>query len=1349
MTFKNFSTPHCHVASLDSASTPEAFAKKEVELGTGTLTVTDHGTLQATRQVYDLCHGKKYKGKLTPILGLEAYFRDDRCPIFAAHDVPKTHWFEDLETGDRYWRDEEILKDKRRRSYSKLLKEDPKKAAQLRPDWGYVDFFKYGHLTIHFCDEAAFKTATRLLSGADARAEQHGSERKPIFNWRDLEELGAQNVTFGSGCLIGMVQRHVLEHDRRDLAEAYYSRLRSLVRPDNFRVEVFPHVCDRDWKSAVHVKYDDGTEDEFKPWTKLKTDKKPGGKKSKEHYEAMDLAESWLRSKEGHGCLRAVMEDKKWVERQEPKKIVAVEAREGFVMNDCRPTAPNGDVQYGCNKVVMELAAKYGDKIIISDDSHFVSPDEKIIQDIRIGGQGGSWRFANSYHRFSSNDAWQYFDKVLQIPEKQFESWIDNNNEWAQKFKGFKFQERKSLPTGFYPQDTLKHTMRLIKKHGRMLDTPEYNERLRKEINLLHYNGTVDLLPYFFIDEQVVDLYESHGLLTGPGRGSAAGLLLTYLLGITHVDPLRYGLSMDRFMTLDRVQSGKLPDIDQDLPSRDLLVDPQNGWLKKRFGNCYAQISVDTTLKLRSAVKDVARWKRTRPNENGQIVRGQVPADIEALTRKFIEAPQGISDADFVFGYKKEGEEVWVEGSMTYDPALQEYISKFSDEWEHVQKCLGLSRQKGRHACAYVIADEAISNFIPLTSVSGVTVTQFTAPSVEASGGLKMDFLVVNSLNDIGNAIRLIQDHHGGPEFNWQGARQGTSIEVPGAPGMPVPSMRIDYKLVPLIRSVPFRGRYFDIWDLPEDQQVFRDICEGKTETVFQFNTPGAKKWLRCFDAVRFTDAQGQDHKALDSIEALAAFTALDRPGPLDYYVDIPGGGKHNMLVEYAKRAKGEGHVGGLPILDKLFPETYGVIVYQEQLQRAFQEIGGTTGIEANNFRNNIAKKKMKEVQGDRALFMKGAIPTLGTEVAEQLWKSMETFGQYGFNKSHAICYVIIGYACAWLKRHYPLEWWTAVLCNADKKEIDEVFWPYCGHLIKTPDINKSGPNFQIDGDGIRAPLSLLQGVGPAAQKELDVGRPFKDIQDFCNKKVACKSVKTRGADGKEKTGRSALHDGIVYKLICSGVMDSLFSEGHEAPEKLYMYEEAHAVAAHKKRAEKVDPRYSDLKPLQRYQLKKSILTAYGEDFRELLIDAQVQNLQKTARGYDYFHRPQYGDAERVGLVDSRGSEALHHMPLPPGGIRWATAAYVISDDRVTYHGSKKMMKLLLDVEGERRELIKWPDKEGKLPKKFSGSLTGSLVIAIISRFNEAKPAVLDDVIVVQEPLSFKEGEKDDDKPKT
>lgn len=1347
MAFKNFPSPHVHsTASLDTASTPEAFAKWEAEHETGALTVTDHGTLAGARRVYDLAYGKKYKGKLTPILGLEAYFRDDSCPILTAGGIEQTPRYRNEETGQLM--DEETYEKRSEKERQGFVKE-----------MTFSEYQKYFHLTMHFRDQPAYETACRLLSFADDRAEKHGSEYKPIFGWQQLEELGAQNVVFTSSCLIGMVQRHLVFGERRDLAEAYYKRVRELVRPGNFYVEAFPHVCDRNWTETVIMKFTDGTEERFYPKKKVRTDRHSVGKDKSKGCYAKDLAYQFKQHPLKGERLLAVMTNRKMTDR-EPKEIASVEYMETFIVNECKPWCPDGDLQKPANQFVLEMARKYGDKILISDDSHFVNADEKIIQDIKLSQQG-SWRFHTSYHRMTGDEAWHYFDSVLGVPQSEFERWIDNGHEWVSGFKDFKFQNRKSLPTRFYPEKTLEHTMALIQRHGRMLDSrdPQYGKyfaRLRAEINLLHYNKTIDLLPYFFIDEEVCELYERHGLLTGPGRGSAAGMELAFLLGITHVDPIRYGLSMDRFLTPDRVQSGKLPDIDQDLPHRMLLEGvnpefPETGWLRQRFGDCVVQIGTDVSLKLRNTVLDVARAL-------SPIKR--VPEEVARLAHHFEDAPQGISDRDHVFGYDNNGE--WATGSIETDEALKTYIARYPQDWAIVQKCLGVPKTKGRHPCGFVISDDPIYTFIPLTTVNGVKVTQPAAPQVEASGGLKMDFLVVNSLKDIGECIRLIQERSPDQSLPWAKVQRRNQLDPDWRNLPPAPSTRIGGRRVPLQRVVPHQGRHLDIWDLPEDQAVFRSICEGDTDSVFQFGTPGAVKWLKHFDHMRFKDAQGEIHKALDSIEALAAFTALDRPGPLDAYVENPEtGNNHNMLIEFARRARGEKAIGSFPILDKLFPETYGVLVYQEQLQKAFQEIGGTTGIEANNFRIHVSKKQMKEVIADKAIFMKGAVGRIGEDAANQLWQSMETFGQYGFNKSHAVCYVIIGYACAWLKHHYPLEWWTAVLCHAKKKEVEEKFWKHVGPLMINPDVSKSGDNYIIDGKHIRAPLNLLNGIGDKAHEEFCGYRPLKNIRDLCEKIYARKqatgswSEKVNKDTGKSKRtftkGRSSINRGIIQKLIVTGAMDSLFPADTVFTDKLSMYFQAKCEVEgliYKKTGvpkEKPDPIYFKLNALTLYQLRKQILPSYSEDLLSSISDASFLPGVSFNSGRYWFLPPDC-DPPPVALTDARGLLVYNTIPIRKGNaVYLAALAYVMNNEQQGYHGTKVMSKFLVDIEGQRFEFVKWPDRDGSLPLKFKNTdFTGSLVILLLSKWNSEKPFSIDDVFEVAEPLKLKQEDSPD-----
>lgn len=1284
MAFKNFPSPHVHIQSLDSASTPEAFAEREVELGSTAITCTDHGSMGACRETYSLAQ----KHKLIPILGLEGYVRDDDCPILKDAGISK----DDKGTFSKY--------------------------------------NKYYHITLHCLDQQGYEALVKELSTADFRAEQHGSERKPLFTWEQIERLGQYNITMTSGCLIGMVQRHLLA-DRPDIAIKYYDRLRSIPKPGNFYVEIFPHKCDTYWVSGVFITLEGGEKKKFWKDKKLKTTLFDG-------VTAEELSKVASRGKPV-GKLVAIMNNRKW-EEIEPKEIVECKLVEDFMQNECRPWAPDGDVQLGANKFMLHLAQKRGDKLLISDDAHFATPDEKIVQDSRLGGAGGSWKFANSYHRQTGDEAFEYFKNVMGMSEAQFEGMVETNREWAGRFKDFKFVDRKSLPTSFYPKNTLAHLKTLIDKHGRMdWNNPVWTARLKKEIDLLYANGTIDLLPYFFIGEEVCSLYRDNRMLTGPGRGSAAGLLVAYLIGITHVDPIKFGLSEDRFLTLDRIQDGKLPDIDQDLPDRDLLLNPQTGWIYKRFGANVAAISTNTMLRLKSSIKDVHR-----------SLHGRVDSEIEALCKTLPDPPQGIDDSDFIFGYTgDDGKEV--KGLLDESKKLQEYTKKYEKEWAIIRKMLGIARQKSRHACAYVIADEPIDNFIPLQTISGIRTTQYTAAWVEAAGGLKMDFLGLNSLKDLGAALQIIQERHGG------------IVDA---------DMTIDGKLVPGHAVVPVRGVYRFIWDLPEDQAVFNDIAEGKTDTVFQLNTNSAKQWLRQFNYEKRPGV-----KAIDSIEAVSAFTALDRPGPLDAKVkDELSGREHNMLVEFANRAKGLPATDPIKALNDMLPETHGVMVYQEQLQRIYQYVTDCNGIEANTFRTNVAKKKMDKVLKAYPNFIEKGTTKIGKDDAEKIWTQTVTFGQYGFNKSHSVCYSVIAYACAFLKRYYPVEWWCAVLRNADKKEITQKFWRHCKQWVDLPDVQFSGNEFEIQGDRIRAPLSFINGVGPGAHTELCAGRPYSTIQDFCAKIIRHKLAGTKpvmdqatgqqsvDAKGKPKfkSGTSALNRGVVGRLIVAGVMDSLFDHTIDGvTDKLEAYEQAMAdmtveLTGKKTKKGKVDGKYINMSALTRFQMQKSILPIYTESVLPILHRIGTDGISQINGGYYYL--PETAEnlqaiKEQMGL---KPQQYVEQLPLVNGAqlkyyneeyeiydgqrISVAAPAYVIEERRFTYKGNKQAVEVTIDVDGEQFSFVKWGHREtGKLVAPVG--LTGSICIATMSRYKQDRPFAVDALTIVAPPLSDEKSE--------
>ena len=539
--FPNFPSPHCHPQSLDSGSTPKAFAKREKELGSPAITCTDHGTLAATYQIYKLGQ----ENGLISILGIESYVRDDNCPILEKLGIPKT---QTIPRGN-----------------------DKDKWIANHPGGTYIDYAKYFHLTLGFLDYDAYLCAVKLLSKADDNAEQYGSERKPIFDWSDIEELASHNVTAGTSCLVGMVGRHLvidgLPNDKKVWAATqYFERLHQLFQ-GRFYAEVFPHVCSHNYVECVLIDVE-GPEGR-------KTLKPYFGKKFRtnqneiEGITAQELATKFDPKK--HLELIAIKNYRNWEDYPDRLKILSVEKKEGFIQNECSLWSPNGDVQWGANKYVMGMAKKADIPILVSDDSHFAVSQDKVVQDVRLA-QSGAWRFFSSYHRQSSDEAYAYFKQHHNTPEKEFAGWVDNSLAFAERFKGFEFKTEPSLPTKFYPKDTLGYTKELIQKYGRFINKPEYVTRLKTELDIIHRNGKIDLLPYFFLAEEQCRLYANQGLLTGPGRGSASGLLLSYLLGITHIDPLKYGLSLERFITLDRINASRLPDVDLDFPDRKLLV---------------------------------------------------------------------------------------------------------------------------------------------------------------------------------------------------------------------------------------------------------------------------------------------------------------------------------------------------------------------------------------------------------------------------------------------------------------------------------------------------------------------------------------------------------------------------------------------------------------------------------------------------------------------------------------------------------------------------------------------------------------------------------------------------------
>lgn len=1251
----NFVSCHIHQQSLDSASTLDDFLQREIELNTGALVCTDHGYLGACRDVYDSAK----KNNLTPILGIEAYHQSLDC---------------------------DILKD-----------------AGITDPKGY---YKYGHLLLHAKNQKAYEALVKKVSDRDLTAEFHGSERKPIFTWEDLEELGQYDMTMSSGCLIGIVSRHIMA-DRLDIAEKYYEKIRSIPKPGNFIVEIFPHKCDKNWVSGAFITLSDGRKLKYYLGKKVRTEEF-------DSISVVDLAKAFKTHKKV-GKLTHVNNSRVWTPI-DPAEISEIHIIQDFIENECRPWAPTGDLQAGTNKLLIEWANKHGDPVLISDDAHYAHASSKIVQDAKLGGMGDSFRFYGNYHRHTSDEAFEYFSKNMGMSQAEFEKYVDNSRQWAAEFKNFTLDQSISLPKSFYPKDTLKHVYELIEKHGRAKDEPAYKERLAKEIELLHNNGTIDLLPYFFLAEDSCAEFARQKKLSGPGRGSSAGLLLNYYLEVTHVDPLKHGLSLDRFLTIDRVKSGKMPDIDMDFSDRECLTG-KDGFLSKKFGACFAQVSTNNLLRVKSAIKDVCRFKF-----------GEVTKEIEDVCSSIKPPPQGVEDIKYLFGYTSEdGKEV--KGHFFENEELQRYAKKYPDHWEIVIKILKVMRSKGSHASAFIIADKPIDSFIPLMTIDGNRVTQYTASGCESSGGLKMDYLNVNSVKDIESCIKIIQEKQG--------------LKLPE-------SVTINGKRVPDLRVFKYKEQLVDVYDLPNSKEVFDAICEGRTETVFQLGTNSAQIGLRSFNTEK-----PNGEKLISSLDEGGIFVALDRPGPLDAKVTNSDGYSRNMLEEYAFRARGKAKYGEIEFLTKTLPKTYGIMVFQEDLTKVYRELTGCSGVDAENFRSDIGKKKMDKVNARYPFFKKEASKLVGEEVADSIWNQIVTFGQYGFNLSHAVSYFYVSYATAFLKEHFPLEWWCAVLKNAKKDEIVEKFWPYCYHMVTPPNIDISKDNFVIENEKIIAPLTLIKGLGPKAHKELVRGAPYKNIQEFTDKIATSKSL--------SETGHSALNAGVVNRLILTGVMDSLFSKNLSLVEKLEEYQRCLAISLNKKRPDKVKEKYLSYNHLQIYQAKKQLLEIYSEPLLPIINKMKFDGVNKKGTDDFVFYTYYPENAKIIGSIMEQSGDAHRLKPLPfiTGAqfrelnkeaaiaegqtLRVAIAAYVEEEKSFQFNkknkfGEKtstilKAKKYIVDIDGVTEELVKFPDFRTDKLTALKENVEKGIIIMILSKRKELTPFRVDAIIKVQDAL--------------
>ena len=581
--------------------------------------------------------------------------------------------------------------------------------------------------------------------------------------------------------------------------------------------------------------------------------------------------------------------------------------------------------------------------------------------------------------------------------------------------------------------------LRVYQTQASGIDALAYQDRLSSEIETINRMG---FAGYFLIVADFVQWARDNGVPVGPGRGSGAGSLVAFSLGITRLDPIRYGLLFERFLNPERVS---LPDFDIDfcMVGRDRVIE----YVSERYGaEKVAQIITYNTLAARAVVRDVGRVMGM-PYGFCDTLAKLVPFEVGMTLEKALT-----QDDELRRRYRNEAE-----------------VTQLIDNGRRLE---GMPRNAGKHAGGLVIAPEPIAEFSPLYWEPGMTqaVTQFDKDDLESIGLVKFDFLGLRTLTVLNWATALVNESR---------AKKGQA---------PV-----------------------DLEQLaPDDPEVYRLICTGRTTALFQLESRGMQELIQRLQP--------------DHFEELVALVALFRPGPL----------QSGMVDDFINRKHGREPVLYLhDSIKSILEPTYGVILYQEQVMEIAQQLAGFSLGSADLLRRAMGKKKPEEMERQRQIFIDGATDRgIKQASATHIFDLIEKFAGYGFNKSHSAAYALLSYQTAWLKTFYPAEFMSAAL-SADMEHTDKVVVlvreaKSMGLTILPPNINRGETKFSVAEDGsIVYGLGAVKGVGEKALE--DVLKDRKDNGEFGDLLSLCRRVDS------QKVNRKTLE-----ALIRAGALDSL-----------------------------------------------------------------------------------------------------------------------------------------------------------------------------------------------------------------
>ena len=712
------------------------------------------------------------------------------------------------------------------------------------------------------------------------------------------------------------------------------------------------------------------------------------------------------------------------------------------------------------NQGLVELARTYEVGLVATNDLHYIKKEDSEFHDVLLCIQTAKTIDEEGRMRFPSKEFYLKSPREMADLFAAYEGAIENSVRIAGRCQvDFEFGKLHlpdfPLPENFTSEAYLRKLCedRLPNRYEDI--NRNIRERLDFELNVIHEMG---FDSYFLIVWDFIEYARSQKIAVGPGRGSAAGSIVAYLLGITDIDPLRYHLLFERFLNPERVT---MPDIDIDFcyMRREEVID----YVKRRYGDDHvAQIITFGTMAAKGAIRDVGR------------VLNMSYAEVD-MVAKLIPTELGIT-IDKAMKQSSELQSIYNENSMVHR------LIDFARDVE------GLPRHSSTHAAGIVIAKKPLTDYVPVQVSDGTLVTQYDKDHVEELGLLKMDFLGLRTLTVISDTLENIYQSRG---------------------------FTLDLDKISL-----------------EDEKTSAMLCEGLTGAVFQMESSGMTTLVKDLRPTGFAD--------------LIPLVALYRPGPL-------GSG---MVTDFISGRHGEKEVTYLhPLLEPILKETFGVVLYQEQVMQIVQVLAGFTLGQADLLRRAMGKKKHAILMAQKENFLQGAAQHgIDAALANTIFDLLTHFADYGFNKSHSAAYAIVAYQTAYLKAHYPQEFMAAMLSSVmGTNDKVGIYIEQCRHMgiaILPPDINASKISFSVDKTSIRFGLAAVKNVGEAALQNLiqvrEAAGEFSSLLDFCSR-VDTRSVNKR----------------VLESLIKCGAFDSL---GGKRSQLLAVLDQAMDIAAGRQR---------------------------------------------------------------------------------------------------------------------------------------------------------------------------------------